>query len=90
MFYGNFTGDRSKQFRDAIDLMGAIFGRVHAADNLITFSRSTGFFEDTVFRAAMEQHALTDQEKSLSWRVHTLLWAAQRWFGRSEQVLGVF
>lgn len=78
MFYGNFTGDRSKQFRDAIALMGTIFGRVHAADNLITFSRSTGFVEDAAFHAAMEEHALTDQEKSLGWRVHTLLWAAQQ------------
>lgn len=78
MFYGNFSGERSAQFREAITLMRAIFGGVYAADNLITFSRSVGFLEGKDFRAAMAQHALTDQEKSLGWRVHTLLWAAQQ------------
>lgn len=78
MFYGNFTGERSAKFREAIALMRAIFGSVYAADNLITFSRSAGFLEDAYFRSAMAQHALTDQEKSLGWRIHTLLWAAQQ------------
>lgn len=63
MFYGDFSGERSAQFREAIALMRAIFGGVYAADNLITFSRSAGFLEDADFRAAMAQHALSDQEK---------------------------
>ena len=58
--------------------MRSIFGGVYAADNLITFSRSAGFLEDTDFRAAMAQHAFTDPEKSLGWRVHTALWAAEQ------------
>lgn len=78
MFYGDFTGENAVRFRDAISVMRTIFGRVHAADNLITFSRSTGFLEDKYFREAMAKHAQTDQEKSLGWRVHTLLWAAQQ------------
>jgi O-methyltransferase len=78
MFYGDFSGEKAVKFREAISVMRTIFDRVQAGDNLITFSRSAGFFEDTAFRAAMERHALNDQEKSLGWRVHTLLWAAQQ------------
>lgn len=78
MFYGNFSGDKADQFRSALSAMRPMFGRVHAADNLITFDRSAGFFQDSAFSAAMSRHAETAQEKSLAWRVHTLLWAAQQ------------
>lgn len=78
MFYGDFSGDKGAQFREAIALMQSIFGRVHAADNLITLGRSVGFSQDPDFATAMEQNAQTAQERSLAWRVHTLSWAAEQ------------
>lgn len=78
MFYGNFNGDNGTKFREALSAMRPMFGRVHAADNLITFDRSTGFLADDAFSAAMSAHAQTAQEQSLAWRVHTLVWAAQQ------------
>ena len=87
MFYGNFTGERSAQFREAIALMRSIFGRVHAADNLITFDRSVGFVQDPSFAAAMKRNAQTAQEQSLAWRVHTLCWAAEQALHREGDFL---
>lgn len=78
MFYGNFNAENGTKFREAMYLMRRMFRRVHAADNLITFDRSTGFLDDEAFSAAMSANSQTAQEQSLSWRVHTLLWAAQQ------------
>lgn len=77
MFYGDLGGDKAKRFREALDLMHDIFGSVYAQDNLIGLQRSAGFASDPKFRAAFDAHARTDQEKSLMWRLHTMIWAAE-------------
>ncbi|MEM7236489.1 MAG: TylF/MycF/NovP-related O-methyltransferase, partial [Pseudomonadota bacterium] len=70
-------GDRAARFGAALDLFQDIFGSVYAQDNLIGLQRSAGFEDDPRFRAAFDAHARTDQEKSLMWRLHTLIWAAE-------------
>jgi hypothetical protein len=59
MFYGNFSAANGTKFREALSAMRPMFGRVHAADNLITFDRSAGFFADAAFSAAMSAHGRT-------------------------------
>jgi O-methyltransferase len=77
MFYGDLSGDRAERFRAALDLFQDIFGSVYAQDNLIGLQRSAGFEGDPRFRAAFDAHAHTEQEKSLMWRLHTLIWATE-------------
>lgn len=76
MFYGNFQGESRSRFQQAIKEMQSIFARVYAQDNLITFNRNLSFTKDENFRRAFEAEAVTPQEKSLAWRLHTLCWAA--------------
>ena len=77
MFYGNFREETTEAFKQALQTMQQIFGRVYAQDNLITLQKSVGFFQDKQFLAAFTQHAHRLQEKSLGWRLHTLTWAAK-------------
>ncbi|MEM9136483.1 MAG: TylF/MycF/NovP-related O-methyltransferase [Cyanobacteria bacterium P01_F01_bin.42] len=77
MFYGNFTPESRQDFQKFIKLLPSIFGRVFAQDNLITLQRSAGFLNDKKFRSAFEGAIQNRQEQSLSWRLHTLTWAAK-------------
>lgn len=77
MFYGNFEGEKRTKFSQAIKDMQSVFQRVYAQDNLITFNRNVTFFKDPDFVKAFEKEAITPQEKSLGWRLHTLCWAAK-------------
>ncbi|MEM7212030.1 MAG: TylF/MycF/NovP-related O-methyltransferase [Pseudomonadota bacterium] len=77
MFYGDLSGDRAARFHAALDLFQEIFGSVYAQDNLIGLQRSAGFERDPRFRAAFDAHAITEQQKSLMWRLHTLIWSAK-------------
>lgn len=77
MFYGNFQGDRGDRFRDALKTLNEVFGSVYASDNLIGLQRAAGFREDKHFIETLRRNAENDQERSLAWRLHTLLWAAQ-------------
>jgi O-methyltransferase len=81
MFYGDFTQDRRRSFREALHLLREIFRQVHAQDNLIALKRSAGFRNDERFQAAFARQAHTAQEKSLGWRLHTLTWAADHCLG---------
>lgn len=51
---------------------------IFTGDNIITFNRNLGFLDDEQFMAAFEQHAQTDAEKAVIWRLHTLCWAAKQ------------
>lgn len=77
MFYGNLTGENGQKFRRALEDFKGMFGRVYAQDNLITFNRNLSFFAEKKFAEAFNANAITPQEKSLGWRVHTLAWAAR-------------
>jgi O-methyltransferase len=76
MFYGNFSGEKKSAFSNSLETFNACFSRVYAADNLITFNRNLTFTQDDKFNTSFEHNAVTKQEHSLKWRIHTLCWAA--------------
>lgn len=79
MFYGKFPDEKKQQFSDALKHFAGIFKRVYAQDNLIVFNRNLTFFShDKKFDDAFHRNAVTTQEKSLAWRLHTLCWAANK------------
>src|SRR5690242_16987751 len=78
MFYGDFSDkDKLVSFRLALETIKETFFSIYAADNLIAIEKSVGFFKDKRFKECFEKYALTTQEKSLGWRIHTLLWATR-------------
>lgn len=78
MFYGDFAGEKHDKFVEAVKVASRCFKRVLAADNLITFDRNLTFLEDERFNEAFGENVETAQESSLTWRLHTLTWAAQQ------------
>lgn len=78
MFYGDLGGEKKAIFLKALEQFKTMFRRVYANDNLITFNRNLTFFEDPKFMAAFKKFALTRQEQSLGWRLHTVTWAAKQ------------
>ncbi len=77
MFYGNFKEGSKERLREAIQTLNEICGPIYAADNLIGLQRAAGFRENTKFMECLRRNAQNNQELSLAWRLHTLLWAAQ-------------
>ncbi|MGR3502634.1 TylF/MycF/NovP-related O-methyltransferase [Pseudaestuariivita sp.] len=78
MFYGTFKDEAQKQkFRDALKLFEQVFGPVFASDNLIGLQRTAGFRQDPAFAEAVRANAENAQERSLIWRLHSLVWAGQ-------------
>lgn len=77
MFYGNFKGENAQRFREVLQTLKELFGPIYASDNLIGLQRAAGFREDAKFVETLKRNAQTQQEQSLAWRLHTLVWAAQ-------------
>ncbi|MDA1075825.1 MAG: class I SAM-dependent methyltransferase [Proteobacteria bacterium] len=77
MFYGSFSKEQRDKFSRSLDLFVEMFDVMHAYDNLIALRRTTGFKYDATFRAAFDPNVSDKQEKSLMWRIHTLIWAAE-------------
>ncbi len=77
MFYANFRPGERERLQEVIRYLQSTFHRVFAMDNLIALGKSAGFMQDNRFTGAVERHAKTQQEHSLLWRLHTLVWAAQ-------------
>ena len=77
MFYGKFTPENREAFQKFLAELPQMFGKVYAQDNLIALQRSAGFLQDKTFRQAFGDSIENEQEKSLAWRLHTLIWAAQ-------------
>ena len=72
-----FRPDRTQELRAAIEAIADAYGgQLFADDNLITVARNFTFAEDPRFVHAFNSTALTEQERSLVWRLHTLTWAA--------------
>ena len=78
MFYGDFSDGKGTEFKRMLDSLPAIFGVTYANDNLIALQRTAGFRYDKAFVNAVRDQARTQQELSLLWRLHTLIWAAQQ------------
>lgn len=77
MFYGRLKGENGDRFREALNTIQELCGPIYASDNLIGLQRAGGFREDNKFVETLRRNAQTQQELSLAWRLHTLLWAAQ-------------
>jgi len=50
---------------------------VYAGDNLFTYHRNLGFLEDNEMMGAFNKHAQTQVEKSILWRMATILWGVR-------------
>lgn len=66
-----------ESLRSLIRNLGMPRHGVHASDNLITFGRNLGFMEDAALMAAYAEHATTPVERSILWRIATVVWAAR-------------
>ncbi len=77
MFYGLTSDEQRHKLKAAITLMTEIYPRIFSGDHLITVERCMSFLDDDRFMQAYDRNAVTDQEKTLIWRLHTLAWAAR-------------
>jgi len=78
MFYSDFSDITKKiSFELALETLKETFYRIYAADNLIAVDKTLGFLKDAKFIKSFEKYAESEQEKSLGWRLHTLIWATQ-------------
>lgn len=50
---------------------------IYAGDNLFTYHRNLSFLDDEKLMAAFNKHATTPIEKSILWRMSTILWGVQ-------------
>lgn len=78
MFYGDFSDGKGAEFRKIMETIPKIFGPTYMSDNLIALKRTAGFRRDEKFVATVRNQASTEQEFSLVWRLHTLIWASQQ------------
>jgi len=74
MFYG-LDPQKLGVINHTIGIIRSLYTRVFHGDNMIALDRVMGFSEDPRFIQAMSLCAENDQERSLSWRLHTLSWA---------------
>jgi len=72
--------DRAKFSTSARDMLDAIGGHrgIFAGDNLITWSKSMGWFDDKEFVTAFDSHAKDAVERTIVWRTVTLAWAVRQ------------
>jgi hypothetical protein len=77
MFYG-IPPDREEDFQQALLTIADIYkGQVFCHDMLITMSRNLSFRHDQKFISSFNDCVTNEQENSLIWRLHTLVWAAK-------------
>jgi hypothetical protein len=78
MFYPRTTDSKTVRFlRDTIQSLAEHFDNYFAGDNMILFDRALGFRDDKKFMRACAANAQSPQEKSLVFRLNTLVWAAK-------------
>ncbi len=77
MFYGLNPAQGARLLTILDEIKGMYGGRVFASDMLITLHRNTGFVDDPGFMGAFSAEARDDQERSLLWRLHVLVWCAE-------------
>jgi O-methyltransferase len=77
MFYG-IPADKEKEFQRALATIADIYkGQLYSNDMLITMARNLSFRHDQKFISSFYDSVTNEQEKSLVWRLHTLIWAAK-------------
>ncbi len=77
MFYG-IPPDRVKDLRQALATIEDIYkGQFYSNDMIICLGRNLSFQYDQKFMSSFFESATDDVERSLMWRLHTLVWAAK-------------
>ena len=77
MFYGVPPG-REKDMQQALAIIEDIYkGQFYCNDMLICLARNLSFRHDKKFISCFYDSVTNEQEKSLIWRLHTLVWAAK-------------
>jgi O-methyltransferase len=77
MFYGVPPG-REKDMQQALATIEDIYkGQFYCNDMLICLARNLSFRHDKKFISCFYDSVTNEQEKSLIWRLHTLVWAAK-------------
>lgn len=77
MFYGKFKDGDADRLKATLKTLEELCGPIYASDNLIGLQRSAGFRADPRFVESLRKTAESQQDASLAWRLHTLVWAAQ-------------
>jgi O-methyltransferase len=76
MFYG-LNSRQGERLMAILDEIGAMYsGQVFASDMMITLDRNAGFLEEPRFIRAFLGEVRNEQERSLAWRLHVLVWCA--------------
>jgi hypothetical protein len=70
-------GEAKELVGRAIEGFRRLYRSVHAQDNLLVTSRHLSFLQDPDFRRALAAGAGNPHTERLSWRIHTLSWAAR-------------
>jgi O-methyltransferase len=76
VFFGVKSEGFVKNIQGAIDNLNTQDG-IYTGDNLFTFGRNLGFFEDEKFMKAWRGVVETPVEEAIVWRSHVLAWAAK-------------
>lgn len=77
MFYG-IPPAKHDAFRKALETLQEIYpNQIYAQDMLICLSKRLSFQGNSHFMESFKAIARDDQERSLLWRLHTLVWAAE-------------
>lgn len=76
VFFGVRAPGFTQGVQTAIDHIGTQNG-IFTGDNLITFGRNLGFFEDQKFVQAWRAHAGTPVEEAIVWRIYVVCWAVR-------------
>ena len=77
MFYGVPPG-RGKELQQALATIADIYkGQFYCNDMLICLWRNMSFRKDQKFISCFYDSVTDEQEQSLIWRLHTLVWAAK-------------
>lgn len=77
MFYGLKDPADQERLRVAIAELRALYPHSFSGDMLISLDRNLAFLGDGRFMDAMGAEAHDEQERTLLWRLHVLVWCAQ-------------
>ncbi len=73
-----FLRDKKQFFAGLNQALGATSrSGVFAGDNLITYGKNLSFLEDPAFMAAARQHATSEVEQGILWRMAVVAWGAR-------------
>jgi O-methyltransferase len=82
VFFGVQREGFLKGLQGALDHIGTKDG-IYTGDNLVTWGRNLGFFENDKFMQAWRTHGTTSVEEAIVWRIYVVNWAVQSVLARN-------